>query len=89
MPDDPNPAPEKDEMLAALRALPSFDAPPETAVRVQRRAHAILTKGRGPLLAREHGMGAVLSRWLVPAVLTSVVFVYLTWAFDAAAKFHN
>lgn len=80
----------RDALLSALRELPARDVDAETGLRVQRRARALLAEAGGSALARRAAtFGEIWSRWVVPAVLASVVLVYLTWAFDAAAAFHN
>jgi hypothetical protein len=87
-------APENDDVLAALRQLrqlPLRDVDRETALRVQRRAHAVMERqGGSPMVvATANGLAIVWSRWIVPAVLAAVVLAYLMWAFDAAVAFHK
>ncbi len=61
-----------------LRQLPAYDVKPARREQIRRRAHAILNERRTsrPLALR---LSCVYHRFVEPAVLVTLGFVYLAW----------
>ncbi len=74
---------EPDDLLRALRDLPSPDVDAARAARVGRHARAAFVESAtpAPILVR---LGVVTGRAVMPVVLASIIGVYLVWALSAA-----
>jgi hypothetical protein len=75
--------------LEALRALPVRDADPKVVADVRSAALAAFDAAHGKAPARMSLVALRLwSRFGVPAMLASVVWVYLRWAFEATLSLY-
>ncbi len=76
-------APDSDDPLARLRALPAHTPSPELDARVLREAQQALAAGAAP----RHGLFDLLVyRTLLPTAVAAVVVIYLNWAVQAASR---
>ncbi len=71
---------------AALRKLSVHDIDAGSAERIRGLAHAILA-GQREHAARSSGHGPLYSRFLEPALVSSVVVIYLIWAVNRVLFF--
>ena len=77
---------EGDLEKAALRKLSVHDIDAGSAERIRGLAHAILADQREQE-ARRSGRGRLYSRFLEPALVSSVVVIYLIWAVNRVLFF--
>ena len=68
-----------------LSSLSTHDVDPMRSERTRRRAHKILTRHRKCLRRWQAKTGLWYRQYLEPALVLSLVFLVLFWAFERAA----
>ena len=77
--------PELDDIVAILSQLPSRDVSPACSRNILAQAHGILLRQKRMTMAWKEWLATFYTRFLEPALVSSVVLFYIMWAFGRAA----